>query len=74
MYESISPRDLEKYNLPTKYSIENVETFYETFFLDKKSSDENITFILPRGIGDVIITDTIDKEIIISVLKTFGKS
>ena len=64
---------LEKYNLPTTYSIKNVETFYETFFLDKKSSDENITFILPRGIGDVIITDTIDKETVVSVLNKFGE-
>jgi len=36
--------------------------------LDKKSSDTNITFIIPVGLGDVKITDSIDKKIIISVL------
>ncbi|MDO8454041.1 MAG: 3-dehydroquinate synthase, partial [Sulfurimonas sp.] len=64
---------LEKYNLPTQYGIKNVENFYETFFLDKKSSDESITFILPKSIGDVVITDKIDKESVISVLNRFGE-
>ncbi len=65
---------LEKYNLPVSYSIEDVETFYETFFLDKKSSDSAITFIIPVGIGDVKITNQCEKEMILSVLSTFGDS
>jgi 3-dehydroquinate synthase len=64
---------LEKYNLPTSYKIKNIESFYEAFFLDKKSSDASITFILPVGIGDVKITDTIDKATILSVLESFGE-
>jgi 3-dehydroquinate synthase len=64
---------LEKYNLPTRYEIEDTESFYETFFLDKKSSDATITFILPVGIGDVKITDTIEKDLVIAVLEEFGK-
>jgi len=64
---------LEKYNLPTDYTIQNVESFYEAFFLDKKSSDATITFILPVGIGGVKITDSIDKDTVLSVLETFGK-
>ena len=63
---------LEKYNLPTSYSISDSESFYETFFLDKKSSDSAITFILPVGLGDVEITDSCDKSLIIDVLKRFG--
>lgn len=65
---------LEKYNLPTTYRIKNTNTFYETFFLDKKSSDSNITFIIPVGIGDVTIRDAISKETIVSVLNKFGES
>lgn len=65
---------LEKYNLPTTYTIKNTNTFYETFFLDKKSSDSNITFIIPVGIGDVTITNKISKETIVSVLNKFGES
>ncbi|MFT7002681.1 MAG: 3-dehydroquinate synthase [Sulfurimonas sp.] len=63
---------LENYDLPTTYNVENANTFYETFFLDKKSSDTNITFILPNGIGDVSITDNIDSKVILSVLDKFG--
>jgi 3-dehydroquinate synthase len=62
---------LQKYNLPTSYKIEDSAGFYETFFLDKKSSDSNITFIIPVGIGGVKIIDDIDKELIISVLDKF---
>ncbi|OIP54221.1 MAG: 3-dehydroquinate synthase [Helicobacteraceae bacterium CG2_30_36_10] len=65
---------LEKYNLPTTYMIKNTDIFYETFFLDKKSSDSNITFIIPVGIGNVTITDEISKDTIISVLNKFGES
>ncbi len=64
-------RLLQKYNLPTHYVVEDEELFYETFFLDKKSSDSSITFILPKHIGDVLITDELDKSLLLDVLKTF---
>ena len=65
---------LQKYDLPVSYTIKDSEKFYETFFLDKKSADSNITFIMPVGIGDVKITDECDKDMIISVLNKFGES
>jgi 3-dehydroquinate synthase len=65
---------LEKYNLPTAYNIQNSSSFYEAFFLDKKSSDTNVTFVIPVGIGDVTITDGVEMEVIISVLDKFGDS
>ena len=65
---------LKKYNLPTSYVIKDSQKFYETFFLDKKSSDSAITFIIPHGIGGVEITDAVDKELVISVLDSFGES
>ncbi len=64
---------LEKYNLPVSYDIEDVESFYETFFLDKKSSDSSITFILPVGIGGVKISDECEKDMILSVLRDFSQ-
>lgn len=63
---------LEKYNLATSYIIADAQSFYETFYLDKKSSDASIKFILPVGIGDVKITDECSKELIMDVLKEFG--
>jgi len=62
---------LQKYDLPVDYKIKDEESFYETFYLDKKSSDASITFIIPKNIGGVQITDTIDRELILDVLKTF---
>ncbi|UCN01417.1 3-dehydroquinate synthase [Sulfurimonas sp. SWIR-19] len=65
---------LQKYDLPTSYTIEDVNSFYETFFLDKKSLDASVTFIIPIGIGGVKITDEVDKELILSVLRKFGNN
>ena len=53
---------LEKYNIPTTYKIEDVEDFYEHFFLDKKSHNNKIKFILAVGIGDCKITDLVSKD------------
>jgi len=63
---------LEKYDIPTTYKIKDVEDFYEHFFLDKKSLDDKIKFILPVGIGDCKITDEVSKEITCEVLRTFS--
>ncbi|MFT5662325.1 MAG: 3-dehydroquinate synthase [Sulfurimonas sp.] len=63
---------LEKYDLPTSYEILDADKFYETFYLDKKSADSKITFILPVGIGDVKITDACEKSLILSVLDEMG--
>ncbi|MEO1938739.1 MAG: 3-dehydroquinate synthase [Sulfurimonas sp.] len=63
---------LKKYDLPTSYEIKDVEAFYETFYLDKKSSDTKITFILPKGLGDVVLLDTVKKEDVVTVLEEFG--
>lgn len=62
---------LKKYDVPTTYKIEDIEDFYEHFFLDKKSSDSKIKFILPVGIGDCRITDEIKKEDVCEILKGF---
>jgi 3-dehydroquinate synthase len=62
---------LEKYDIPTTYEIKDVEDFYEHFFLDKKSLDNKIKFILAVGLGDCKITDETSKEDVIEVLKGF---
>ncbi len=62
---------LEKYNIPTSYKIKDVEDFYEHFFLDKKSLDDKIKFIIPKGIGNCEITDKVEKNDVIKILKGF---
>ena len=64
-------RLLQRYDLPTSYRVRDPEAFYRTFFLDKKSGDDTITFILPRHIGGVEITDSVDKEQVLNVLERF---
>ena len=63
---------LEKYFIPTTYTIQDVEDFYDHFFLDKKSLDNKIKFILPKGLGDCEITSNISKEDVIATLKEFA--
>mgnify|MGYP002713120018 CR=1 FL=1 len=65
---------LQKYDLPVEYKVKDSKKFYETFFLDKKSSDSSITFIIPIGIGDVTITDKVDVGTVMCVLNKFGES
>ena len=62
---------LEKYDIPTSYLIKDVEDFYEHFFLDKKSLDKKIKFILAVGLGDCKITDEVAKSDVIDVLRDF---
>ena len=64
---------LLKYNIPVEYKIKDIDNFYEHFFLDKKSSDNKIKFIIHQHIGDHLITDKISKAIVIKVLKGFEK-
>ena len=64
-------RLLERYNLPTCYEVKDPKEFYEQFFLDKKSAQQRIKFVLPKGIGSFIISDSIKKEDVLEVLSRF---
>jgi len=63
---------LDRYNIPTSYKIKDIESFYNDFFLDKKTKDNSITFILPCGIGDHKIKKDIPKDIVLDVLREFS--
>ena len=62
---------LDYYKIPTTYKIKDVEDFYNHFFLDKKSLDDKIKFIVPIGIGNCKITDEILKSDVIEILEGF---
>ena len=64
---------LKKQSLPTDYKIKDINSFYEHFFLDKKTADNKIKFIIPKHIGEYKIVKDIDKEIILNVLRKFTK-
>lgn len=62
---------LARYGIPTRYAIGDVERFYDLFFLDKKSENQKIKFILPEGIGGVAFRDDLSKSMVLSVLEAF---
>jgi len=64
---------LKKHNLPTEYIIDNVDTFYDKFFLDKKAANNKLKFILPKGIGAHLIKDDISEGTLKKVLQQFVK-
>jgi 3-dehydroquinate synthase len=70
--EEVIKNLLLKYNLPTNFKITDIEQFYEHFFADKKTLDNNIKFIIPDGIGKYKIIENIDKNIILETLKEFS--
>jgi 3-dehydroquinate synthase len=65
---------LERSSLPTDYTIKNIDDFYEHFFLDKKSANNSIKFILPHGLGNYKIVKDIDENIVKKVLHQFGEN
>ncbi len=63
---------LERASLPTTYKIKDVNDFYEHFFLDKKSANNSIKFILPNGMGHYKVVSDIDEAVVKKVLYRFG--
>jgi 3-dehydroquinate synthase len=62
---------LQSYDLPTTYQVKCEYAFYDEFFLDKKTANAKIKFILPDSIGGYCIKDDIDKEIVLDLLRAF---
>jgi 3-dehydroquinate synthase len=62
---------LQRYGLPTAYKIENTNSFYYKFFLDKKSSGKKVKFVLPNGIGNYQFRDDLTQEQLINILEDF---
>lgn len=65
---------LKLYGLNLRYHIEDIEEFYNKFFLDKKSHSEKIRFILPKGIGNLVITDNVPKCEVMKTLKVWSEN
>lgn len=63
---------LTLHHLPTHYTINNQERFFQALFLDKKTQNQQIKFILPKTIGDFEFAYPTQEEII-QVLKEFAR-
>jgi 3-dehydroquinate synthase len=64
---------LIKHSLPVDYEIQEVDAFYDKFFLDKKSANNKIKFILANGLGGHIMRDDIDEVVLKKVLASFTR-
>ncbi|TQR34495.1 3-dehydroquinate synthase [Campylobacter sp. MIT 99-7217] len=64
---------IEKFKLPSFYQIQNINEFYEAFYLDKKSLNQSLNFILAQNIGKAKIVSNIDKEVILEALAHFER-
>lgn len=61
---------LARFNLALNYKIKDANAFYNAFYLDKKSANNKIKFILPNGkIGSYCLRDDIDKSVVLDVLQ-----
>lgn len=63
---------LKLYHLPTHYFISNQERFFNALFLDKKTQNDKIKFILPKAIGSYEFAYPSQEEII-HTLKEFAR-
>ena len=63
---------LQQYGLDFKYYIEDVEQFYECFFLDKKTRFSQVCFVLPYHLGHYILKNDIDRPCVVEVLKKWA--
>lgn len=59
---------LLKNGLPIVYAVQNKEDFYQKFYLDKKSQNNNIRFVIPQGIGNMKIIENPAKDLVLSAL------
>jgi len=64
---------LLKHDLPVTYIIKDVDAFYDKFFLDKKSANNKLKFILAKGLGKHLVRDDIESKVIKTVLKNFSE-
>ena len=59
---------LLKNGLPIDYAVRDKNDFYMKFYLDKKSQNSILRFVLPKGIGDMQIIENPPKETILEIL------
>ncbi|PAF42120.1 3-dehydroquinate synthase [Helicobacter sp. 11S02596-1] len=64
---------LKRYDLDLDYRIADVGAFYDKFFLDKKSQQQKIKFVLPRGIGDLLMIEDVPKDVVMGILRQWEK-
>ncbi len=62
---------LRRYDLPVSFHVKDPDAFYDAFFLDKKTHNSTLKFILPKGIGGYEIVTTVERERVVALLREF---
>lgn len=60
---------LERYDLPTSYRAYDPSAIWRAMGVDKKRKRQKLRLVLPRQLGQVIVTDEVSKEDILQVLE-----
>lgn len=63
---------LRRFKLPIFYTVKNPQSFYEAFFLDKKTHNFKINFVLACGLGRGVIRSDVSQEVLLDVLREFS--
>ena len=59
---------IAKNELPIHYAVSDKNDFYAKFYLDKKSQNSILRFVLPKGIGKMQIIENPPKDLVLSIL------
>ena len=64
---------LRRFGLPTRYGGYEPREIWEAMSTDKKKRGKKLRFVLPKAIGEVIVTDQAPKSVILEVLEKLGE-
>jgi len=60
---------LRRFGLPTRYEDHEPREIWEAMATDKKKQGKKLRFVLPRAIGQVVVTDQVPKAVILEILE-----
>lgn len=60
---------LARFGLPTRFTVADCEGFYAHFYLDKKSHNDRLRFVIPKGIGKMEIVENPPKNAVLAALR-----
>jgi shikimate kinase/3-dehydroquinate synthase len=60
---------LQRFGLPTRYEGYEPREIWEAMATDKKRRGKKLRFVLPRAIGQVVVTDQTPKAVVLEVLE-----
>ncbi|MCK4471022.1 MAG: 3-dehydroquinate synthase, partial [Anaerolineae bacterium] len=64
---------LQRFGLPTRYEGYEPVEIWRAMATDKKKRGKKLRFVLPRGVGQVVVTDQVPKAVVLEVLEKMRK-